>query len=349
MVVVAPSAQVHAEAKQRLDGLAKPLGSLGRLEELGAWLAACQGVCPPTELNRVSAILLAGDHGVVGSGVASYPAEVTPAMVYALVGGVAGMSVLAAQQQVPLTVYDIAVNSDLPELSPKLRAQVQRYKIGRGSADISQADALSDIEVAQALCVGDQLAQVEKDAGTQLVIVGDLGIGNTTPSAALIASRLGLNAGAVTGRGAGLNDEQLAGKIAVIDAALARARAAGVDQDAGAKRRLAALGSADIAVAVALMAGCAKRGIPVLLDGVISLAEALLAQELAPGAAAWFCAGHRSPEPGASVALQALGLEPLLELGMRLGEGSGAMTALPLLRSGIAVIRNMALLTDLMG
>lgn len=338
-MITPPSAAVYAEARERLDGLAKPVGSLGRLEELGAFIAACQGTCPPEALDRVSAVLLAGDHGCVAHGVASYPAEVTVAMVHALLAGVAGMSVLARQHGVPLRVLDIAVDADLD-----VPAEVTAHKLRKSCGSIDREDALSADEVAQAIATGRAIAAEEVDRGAQLVIVGDLGIGNTTPAAALIASSLGLAADQVTGRGAGLSDEGLAGKTAFVQRALDRTA-----HITDPTQRLAALGSADLAVAAGIYIGVAEHGVPVLLDGVISVAEALLAEAIAPGAKAWMIAGHRSVEPAQGYALDALGLQPLLDLTLRLGEGSGAMTALPLVRSGVQVIREMALLADLLG
>ncbi|MDO4784319.1 MAG: nicotinate-nucleotide--dimethylbenzimidazole phosphoribosyltransferase [Propionibacteriaceae bacterium] len=338
-MILPPNATVHQEALSRLDALAKPLGALGRLEELGAFIAACQGECPPRPLDRVRAVLLAGDHGAVANGVASYPKEVTVAMVHALLAGVAGMSVLAAQHGVGVRVLDIAVDADLD-----VPAEVTAHKLGKSCGSIDREDALSLDACSQALATGAAIAAEEVEAGAQLLIVGDLGIGNTTPAAALIASQLGLPAAQVTGRGAGLSDEGLATKTAFVQRALDRT--AGISDPT---QRLAALGSADLAVGAGIYIEAARRGVPVLLDGVISVAEALLAEAIAPGAKAWMIAGHRSVEPAQGYALESLGLEPLLDLRMRLGEGSGAMTALPLVRSGVAIIRDMALLADLVG
>jgi nicotinate-nucleotide--dimethylbenzimidazole phosphoribosyltransferase len=334
-----PSADVHAEALARFAALATPPGALGRLEELGAWVASCQGVCPPEPLDRVRAVVPAGDHGVVGAGVTAYPKEVTTAMVRALVAGVAGMNVLARQHAVPVRVLDIAVDDDLDGVPDLVREHKQRRSCG--SIDIE--DALGLDEVDAALATGAAIAREEIAAGAQLLVVGDLGIGNTTPSAALIASTLGLPASAVTGRGTGVDDAGLVRKTAVVQQALDR-----VGPLTDPRRRLAALGSADLAVGVGLLAEAASLGLPVLLDGVISAAEALVAEDLEPGAVAWWHAGHRSPEPAQSLALAHLGLEPVLDLGMRLGEGSGAMAALPILRSSVLLLREVALLSDLL-
>ncbi|GAA6524895.1 nicotinate-nucleotide--dimethylbenzimidazole phosphoribosyltransferase [Intrasporangium sp. DVR] len=342
--ITPPDQRVHAEAVERLDGLAKPLGALGRLEAVGAWLAACQGVCPPEPIEHVRAVVLAGDHGVTRSGVSAYPAEVTAAMVHAFVAGVAGVSVLARQHGATVRVLDIAVDADLSSAP----ADVTAHKLTRSSGSIDVTDAVSRDLVERALVVGAEIADVEVDAGAQLLVLGDMGIGNTTPSAALIAATLGLGAEDVIGRGTGIDDAAHARKLEVLTRALARA----CDGDGRVEdpvQRLAALGSADLAVGVGFLAQAARRGVPVLLDGVIACAEALVAADVAPGAQAWFLAGHRSTEPAQGHALAALDLEPLLDLGLRLGEGSGSMAAVPLVRSAALLMREMALLADLVG
>ena len=213
----------------------------------------------------------------------------------------------------------------------------------RGSGSIDREDALTAAEVTAALAAGDRIAAEQIADGAQLLIAGDLGIGNTTVAAALIAASYGLPAAAVTGRGTGVDDATLAHKTAVIDAALARAGARAADP----MERLAALGSADLAAGVGFLLGAARRGTPVLLDGLIALAEAVVAASIDSGVVAWLAAGHRSTEPGQSVALTRLGLKPLLDLGLRLGEGTGAVAAVPLLRSAVATLRNLAQLSDL--
>ncbi|WP_353507976.1 nicotinate-nucleotide--dimethylbenzimidazole phosphoribosyltransferase [Intrasporangium sp.] len=343
-IVTQPDADVHQAALQRLDGLAKPLGALGRLEEVGAWLAACQGSCPPAPIERVRAVVLAGDHGVAASGVSAYPSEVTAAMVHAFVAGVAGVSVLARQHGASVRVLDIAVDADLSSAP----ADVTAHKLTRSSRPIEVSDAISRELAERAITVGAEIADAEVDAGAQLLVLGDMGIGNTTPSSAIVAATLGLSPSAVIGRGTGIDEPTHARKLDVLTRALTRAcdEHGRVDDPV---QRLAALGSADLAVGAGFLAQAARRGVPVLLDGVIACAEALVAAELAPGAQAWFLAGHRSTEPAQSHALDALGLEPLLDLGLRLGEGSGAMAAVPLVRSAALLMREMALLTDLVG
>lgn len=337
--VQAPSNAVYAAARQHSDGQAKPLGALGDLETLGAWVAACQGVCPPRPLDDVRVVVFAGDHGIAADGVSAYPVEITPAMVYGIAGGHAGVSALASAHQVTVAIYDLGVAVDFPDLP----AEVSRYKVRRGSGAIQIADALTRDETLQAIAAGDAIAAAQIADGAQLLIAGDLGIGNTTIAAALIAASLGLSASAVTGRGTGITETTLVHKTALIDAALARAGERVTDP----VDRLTALGSADFAAAAGFMAGAARRGVPVLVDGVIAAAEALIAEELAPGTKAWLQAGHRSTEPGQALALDRLGLKPLVDLSMRLGEGSGAVVAVPIVRSAVAAMTGIAQLSDL--
>lgn len=328
-----------AAARQLSDGQAKPLGALGGLEELGAWLAGCQGVCPPRPLDDVRVVVFAGDHGIAAGGVSAYPATVTPAMVRGIAAGVAGVSALAKANRVAVRVYDLGVDAEFDDLDP----EVTRFKVRRGSGRLDVEDALSRAEVETALAAGDRIADEQIADGAQLLIAGDLGIGNTTVAAALIAATYGLPAAAVTGRGTGIGDAGLAHKTAVIDAALARAGGLIADP----VTRLAALGSADVAAAVGFMLGAARRGVPVLLDGLIAVAEAVVAASIDPAIVGWLRAGHRSTEPGQSVALERLGLVPLLDLGMRLGEGSGAVVAVPILRAAVAALSDIAQLADL--
>ncbi|KQV69488.1 nicotinate-nucleotide--dimethylbenzimidazole phosphoribosyltransferase [Nocardioides sp. Root122] len=338
--IAAPSAAVAALARERLAGLATPAGALGRVGELGAWLAAVQGEVPPRPLDDVRLMVLAGDHGVAAHGVSAYPPAVTEAMVRTIVSGRAGVSALAAQHGVRVRVVDVAVDADLDDLP----AEVTAHKVRRGSGAIHLTDALTREETERSLALGAALAREEIESGAQLLMTGDLGIGNTTPAAALVAAVLGLPADEVTGRGTGVDDEGWARKRDVVAQALARAEGRTDDPI----EVLTALGSADLAATTGFLVAASTLGTPVLLDGLMSVACAVVAEAMAPGASAWWIAGHRSTEPAQTLALKSLGLEPLLDVGMRLGEGSGAVTALPLLRSGIAVLRDVALLSEVL-
>ena len=338
--VTPPSAAITAQATERLGGLATPPGALGQLGDLAVWVAATQGVVPPAPIDHVRAVIFAGDHGVSDHGVSAFPKAVTPAMVRTFLIGKAGVSVLAAQHGVSVRVLDLGVDDDLEGVAPEVTA----FKVRRGSGAIHLEDALTTDETLQAIAAGETVATEEIAAGAQLLISGDMGIGNTTPAAALIAASLGLPAMEVTGRGTGIDENGLAHKMAVVQQALDRAS----DRTADPVDTLTALGSADLAAAAGFMAAAARAGVPVLLDGVISVAAAVMADRLAPGAAAWFAAGHRSTEPAQSLALDKLGLEPILDVGMRLGEGSGAVAAVPLVRSAALLLSDVALLADLM-
>ena len=336
-----PSAEVTQAARARVAALAKPLGALGRLEDLAVWWSSCRGTCPADPPANVRAVVLAGDHGVTagGSGVSAYPREVTAAMVGAFVAGVAGVSVLARQHEVSVRVLDLGVDAELIGLP----AEVTAYKVRRSSGAIDVEDALRPAETEHALGAGASIAAEEIAAGADLLILGDMGIGNTTAAAALIAATWGVPATEVTGRGTGIDDQALVAKTTLIQAALDRAGSRTADP----VERLTALGSADLAAGVGFLVAAAQAGVPVLLDGVIALAEAAVAEDLAPGCVAWWAAGHRSTEPAQQLATDKLGLVPLLDLGLRLGEGSGAVAAVPLVRSAALLLSEMALLSEL--
>ncbi len=338
-MIVPPSAVAREDTRVRLAALAKPIGALGRLEDLAAWLSSVQGVSPPRPLDRVRVVVLAGDHGVSHDGVSAYPREVTAAMVHAFVAGVTGASVLARQHGATLRVLDLAVDDDLAGLPDSVRV----HKVRRSSGAIDRTDALTASETRQALAAGAEIAAEEIAATPDLLILGDMGIGNSTPAAALVAASLGVRADEVTGRGTGVDDAALQHKIAVITRAIERAG----DRVDDPIQRLTALGSADLAAGVGFLMAAARAGVPVMLDGVISVSEALVAEDLEPGVVAWCVAGHRSTEPSQRLALEKLGLEPILDLSLRLGEGSGALTALPVLRSAQLLVTEMALLADL--
>ncbi|QWF78342.1 nicotinate-nucleotide--dimethylbenzimidazole phosphoribosyltransferase [Amycolatopsis sp. CA-230715] len=336
--VPAPDGAAREAAQARLDGLVKPLGSLGRLEELAAWLCAAHGSVPSRPLDDVRVVVFAGDHGVTTSGVSAYPREVTAAMVRVFLAGTSGVTVLAKQLGARVRVVDIAVDAELPEVP----SAVVAHKIRRGSGSIDVEDALAPGEASSAFTAGRAIADEEIDAGADLLIPGDMGIGNTTVAAALVAAVLGLPAEDVVGTGTGVDADGRARKVAVVEAALARAGTGG-DPFA----LLTKLGSACAAATAGFLVQGAVRGVPVVLDGVFSGAAALVAREIAPGAPRWWLAGHRSTEPSQAFALKALGLDPILDLGLRLGEGSGAVQAVPVLRSAHAVLAEMSLLSDL--
>jgi nicotinate-nucleotide--dimethylbenzimidazole phosphoribosyltransferase len=343
----APDPDLRAAARERLGALATPAGALGRLGDLAVWWAATSGELPPPDLagpGEVRLVVLAGDHGVAAHGVSAYPAAVTPAMVRTVAAGRAAVNALAAAHQVSVRVLDVSVDVPPAPADGPLPAEVSSRKVCRGSGAIHLQDATTVEEAETALALGRELAREEVAAGGRLLLGGDLGIGNTTPAAALVAAALGLPATAVAGRGTGIDDAGLARKTEVVATALARTRGRHEDP----LDLLVGLGSADLAATTGYLAEAARLGVPVLLDGLMSVACALLADRMAPGAAAWFAAGHRSTEPAQSLALDRLGLVPLLDLGLRLGEGSGAVAAVPLVRAAAALLRDTALLSEVL-
>lgn len=336
-----PSPEVAAAAAARLSALATPAGALGRLGDLAVWIAAAQGEVPPRELANVRLVIFAGDHGVARHGVSAYPPAITAAMVRTFVAGRAGVNALAAAHGVHVRVLDVGVDDDLEGVPDDVR----RHKVRRSSGAIHLEDALTPEETGAALAAGAEVAREEVAAGADLLLSGDMGIGNTTPAAALVAAALGLPAVEVTGRGTGVDAAGLARKQAVVQQALDRAGHRAEDP----VDTLVALGSADLAASTGYLLEAARFGVPVLLDGLMAVACAITADRIEPGAAAWFAAGHRSTEPAQSLALAKLGLEPVLDLGLRLGEGSGAVAAVPVLRGAVALLRDVALLEELGG
>jgi nicotinate-nucleotide--dimethylbenzimidazole phosphoribosyltransferase len=279
--------------------------------------------------------VFAGDHGIAAHGVSAYPSEVTQQMMGNFLSGGAAVNVLAAAAGATVRVVDIAVDCDPTTVATPL---VTRHRVRRGSGAIHRQDALTDAEVTQALEAGVTIADEEADRGADLLVVGDMGIGNTTPAAVLVAALTGAEPVAVVGRGSGIDDAGWMRKAAAIRDALRRARPV-VDDPLALARTV---GGADIVAMAGFLAQAAVRRTPVILDGVVVGAAAMLAEELAPGARRWWVAGHRSMEPAHTMALQHLELEPILNLGMRLGEGSGAVAALPLVQMAVRVLAEMA-------
>jgi nicotinate-nucleotide--dimethylbenzimidazole phosphoribosyltransferase len=328
-----PDAAAAGAARVRQDSLTKPPGSLGRLEDLSVWVAACQGQCPPRQFDRVRVVVFAGDHGVTRERVSAYPAEVTAQMAANIDRGGAAINALAAVGAAGVRVVDMAIDSGAADFPDEISA----YKVRRGSGDIVSEDALTAKETLAAVDAGRRIADDEVDAGADLLIPGDMGIGNTTVATTLIAALTGVEPVAAVGHGTGIDDAGWARKTAAVRDALFRTRR--VSDPLGLLR---CCGGADLAALAGFCAQAAVRRTPVLLDGLASTAAALVAERLAPGARAWWQAGHRSPEPAHALACAALGLEPILDLRMRLGEGTGAAVALPVLRAAVAALASMS-------
>jgi nicotinate-nucleotide--dimethylbenzimidazole phosphoribosyltransferase len=331
-------ATAETAARERQAQLIKPAGSLGRLEELGVRLAAMAGRCPPPVPARPAVLVAAGDHGVVAQGVTPWPQAITGAMVGAMAAGLAGVNAIAGVIGAEVRLLDVGVAVPPVGQAPA----VLSANVRRGTADLAVGPAMSRQEAARALLAGADAAGQLLDAGTDLLVTGDMGIGNTTPAACLVAAFTGRSALAVTGRGTGLDDATWALKVSVVEQALARH----APDPADPLGVLASVGGLEhAALAGLLLVGSARR-VPVLLDGVNADAAALVACAIAPRVTGFLVAGHRSVEPGASAALDHLGLAPLIDLQLRLGEGTGALLAVPIVRSAAAVLARMATFSE---
>lgn len=338
-----PSAPAREAALLRLNALAKPLGALGRLESLAAWVASVQGASPPHPFAQPVVVVLAADHGVARTaGTSAYPPEITAQMVLAFARGDAAVNVLARQTNARVRVVDVAVDTDLAYVDA-IAPSIAAHRIRRGSGSIDREDATTLDEATAAFALGQRIADEEIDAGADLLIPGDMGIGNTTAAAALVGVLTNANAADVTGNGTGIDDATWMRKTAAVRDAMRRGRPVLADQ----LRLLATIGGADIAAMSGLIAQASARGVPVLLDGVVSCAAALVVDRMSHRARAWWLAGHRSTEPAQHRALDRLDLEPIVDYSMRLGEGTGALIALPVLQSAAALLTEMSTLADI--
>ncbi len=338
-VAIGPADTVaRGAAVARHAGLVKPPGSLGRLEDLGVQLAAVAGRCPPPVPDSPAVVVAAADHGVHAQGVTPWPQEITTRMVELFCAGRGGVNAIARTVAARVVVLDVGCAS-APADHPALRSA----RVRAVTADLSVAPAMSRAEAARALTAGAALATELVDGGADLLVTGDMGIGNTTASACLIAAFTGRDAATVTGSGAGAAGRTLSDKAAAVGRGLERNTA----DPADALGVLASLGGLEHAALVGVMLAGAARRVPVLLDGVITNAAALGAVGLHPAAVDYLIASHRSPEPGAAIALAYLGLVPLLDLGLRLGEGTGGLLAVPLVQAAARILGEMATLDDL--
>ncbi len=324
--------QAATAARRRQDMLTKPAGSLGRLEELSIRIAGITRRERP-RLTKPAVIVMAADHGVARQGVSAFPAEGTPQMVLNFLRGGAAINVLARHVGAQVIVVDIGVAADLPSHS-----ELVSRKLAYGTADFSQEPAMSLELARQALEVGITCANEAIDCGVDLLATGEMGIANTTAASAIVAAITGRPAAEVTGRGTGIDDASLARKIAVIEQALALHRPNprdGLDV-------LAKVGGLEIGGLAGVILGAAARRVPVVIDGFISGAAALIAATLAPAATTYMIAGHRSVERGHVAVYSQLDLQPLLDLDMRLGEGTGAVLAMSICQAACKVLDEMA-------
>lgn len=330
--VKAIDADAQQAAQQRQGQLTKPPGSLGRLESLAIQLAALQANVSPV-IEQCWIAVFAADHGIAHQGVSAFPQIVTTEMVRNFARGGAAISVLAAEQHARLEVVNVGTAHDPGELPG-----VVDQRIGKGTADFSRQPAMTPEQAEQALAAGRDSVQRALDAGSQLYIGGEMGIANTTSAAALGCVLLHQPARQLVGPGTGLDDSGVRHKAAVIDAAIAH-HAVSAEQPLEVLRYF---GGFEIAALSGAFIHAAQRGLPVLVDGFICSVAALIAERRLPGSRQWFIYSHRSAEPGHRAILNALQAEPLLDLGMRLGEGSGAAVALSLLRHACALHNGMA-------
>lgn len=321
-----------ARARAHQDQLTKPPGSLGYLEELGVRLAAIQQTLRPT-LGKGAVIVCAADHGVTAEGVSAYPSEVTAQMLLNFRAGGAAINQIARAADAQVYVLDVGINSPTP--SPE--------RVRSGTGNIAREAAMTRAEAEQAIQVGAEAARRAIAEGATILAAGDMGIGNTTAAAALTAALLGLEAKAVTGRGTGVDEARYQNKVQVVDTALRRAQArlGGLTQ-AGPLEVLTELGGLEIAAIAGVFLAGAEAGLPLVTDGFPVTAGALLACRINPNVREYLFAGHRSVEPGHRRQLEALELRPILELDMRLGEGTGAVLSFPILRAAASVMAGMA-------
>ena len=337
--IAVPERGLTIAARAHLDTLTKPLGSLGRLEDLATQLAVLRGGSAegpnPGAPLRKAVYVFAADHGIVAEGVSAYPASVTRQMVLNFLAGGAAINVLARLHQVAVHIVDVGVDGDF-DPHPQLAA----CKVSRGSRNMLHEPAMTDEEFAAALAVGLASAEQAAAQGYTIVAVGEMGIGNTTAASALTAALCGEAVERVAGRGTGLGNEAYAHKCRVLAEVLARHLDPHAPHEPA--EMLRRMGGLEIAAMAGMMLGAASHGIAVVADGFISTAAAAYALAFAPALGKYLFAGHQSEEPGHAVLLAHLGLEPILRLNMRLGEGTGAVLAMPILESALRLYDEMA-------
>ncbi len=329
--------QSMAAARERWDALTKPKESLGRLEHIGTWLAGVQGHCPPRVPDHPVTIIVAGDHGIARTmATSAYPPEVTAQMVRALCRSEAAANVLATQVSSRLRVIDASVDAD-ENFATDLDQRVSTHRIRRGSGSIDREDAMTFSEAEQAFALGCAVIDEEVDSGADIFLLGDMGIGNTTVASTLVGLLAPADPASVTGRGTGIDDETWMRKCAAIRDAMRRGRKAKADP----LSLLATVGGADFAMLTGMLVQAARRRTPVLLDGTVVTAAALVAHRMDHRSRHWWLASHRSAEPAHALALERLDLTPVLDLSLHLGEASGALLALPIVQAAAATLTHM--------
>jgi len=321
----------NAAALQRQ--LTKPHGSLGRIESIGVQLAGIAGACPPPVPEPATVAVFASDHGVVDWGVSPWPQEVTAQMVANFATGGAAINVLARHAGADIVVIDVGVVKPIPVEA----SSVVPRSIRAGTGNLATGPAMSRTDALLALDVGVEIADAAVERGARCLMTGEMGIGNTTSAAAIIAGITNRAPDEITGRGSGADDEMFARKVAVIESAISQ-----LSSTSGPLTLLEQVGGFEIAAMAGFIVGAAAARVPVIVDGVIADAALLIATQLAPDAIDYVIAGHCSVEPAASAALEFLGIEPVLSLDLRLGEGTGAALALPMVQAAAKILREMA-------
>jgi nicotinate-nucleotide--dimethylbenzimidazole phosphoribosyltransferase len=332
-----PSEVWRQRARERLDTLTKPHGSLGSLEDIAAQVAAIRGEL--SEPIRKAVYVFAADHGVTEEGVSAYPREVTRQMVLNFLAEGAAVNVLARKHNVALQVVDVGVDSSFDAISGLLH-----YKVRRGTRNMLAEPAMSEEEVGKALSTGYHLGTEAAAAGHTMIAIGEMGIGNTTAASAITCALTGVTAALATGRGTGLESQALANKVRVVEAAVAKHCCSSAALDP--LEILRCVGGLEIAAMAGMVLAGARHHLVVVLDGFISTAAAALAVGISSHARGYLIAGHCSQEPGHKLLLEHLQLSPILSLGMRLGEGTGAVLAMPVIESAIALYHQMATFTS---
>lgn len=338
--VIAPAkAELADEAQIRLDCLTKPVGSLGRLEEFARRLVAITGNSMPV-LDKKIIFTFAGDHGVADEGVSAYPKEVTRQMVFNFLNGGAAINVLARHAGAEVVVVDIGVDFDFEALREDAQTLVpfQIKKVVRGTKNMRKGPAMSRQEAERSIETGIRLAEEYAEKGYKIMGTGEMGIANTTPSSAIAAVLTGRSVTDLTGRGTGINDEALNNKIRVIEDSISVNKPDPNDP----VDVLSKVGGAEIGGIAGLIIGAAAMKIPVVIDGFISTAGALIAHSLEPRTKDYMFAAHTSVEKGHKAMLERIGLKPILDLDMRLGEGTGAALAMLLIEAGLKIYKEMA-------
>lgn len=329
--IVAPDEHYAQLAREHSDGLTKPPGSLGRLEQLTAQLAAITGQLWP-DLSKRAVIVMAGDHGVCEEGVSAFPQSVTPQMVTNFLHGGAAVNVLAEGASAEVVCVDVGVATDIEH--PNLVVSKVKY----GTDNMSKGAAMSREEAVQAIAVGIQVVEQQIAQGIRMFATGEMGIGNTTPSAAIVSVITGLSAEVVSGRGTGITDDMLQHKCNVIEKSIAVNKPNSDDP----LDILSKIGGLEIAGLVGVMIGAAKHHCPVVIDGYISTAAALIASKLNDHITSYMIASHQSQEPGHIHALQYIGLSPMIQLDLRVGEGTGAVLCFHFVDAALQLMQKMA-------